>query len=264
MKKTLKLSATVALLCVSFLSYGGKSVYTQKFDDARGVFFTAEAFGIKADGKMDVSDALQTAVNQIKTERGFGTLYLPEGKYRVSRTIYVPDAIRIIGYGATRPEIVLGKNTPGFAEDPKSMLWFTGGIVRDENRITDGNAGTFYSGISNVDFRIEKGNPMAIALRTHVAQHGAFSHISIYGGDGYACLYDAGNEIEDIEFFGARYGIDSKTSAPSWPVAMVDVYFEGQKEAAIISHNAGLAIVNMKVRNAPAGVICDDKSVDRL
>lgn len=242
----------------------GNSVYTEKFDDARGVFFTEEAFGIKADGKHDVSDALQEAVNQIKNERAFGTLYLPEGKYRISRTIYVPAAIRIVGYGKTRPEIVLAKNTPGFSEEKTSMIWFTGGVVRDPENVQDGNAGTFYSGISNVNIRIEKGNPMAIGLRTHVAQHGVFSHISIYGGDAYACLYDVGNEMEDVQFFGASYGIDSKTTAPSWPMAIVDVVFDGQKEAAIRSENAGLAIVNMKVRNTPVGIICDSGMADRL
>lgn len=262
--KAINLFVALASLLLCITAKAGQSVYTQKFDDAKGVFFSEDAFGIKADGKMDVSEALQEAVNKIKNERGFGTLYLPEGKYLISRTIHVPGAIRIIGYGKTRPEIILGRNTPGFSEEPTSMLWFTGDVVTDPDKVMDGNAGTFYSGISNVDIRIEKGNPSAIGLRTHVAQHGVFSHLTIHGGNGHACLYDAGNEIEDVEFFGADYGIDSKVSAPSWPVAMVDVYFEGQKKAAILSRNAGLAIVNMKVKNAPVGVFCEKEISDRL
>lgn len=262
--KSLRILAILASLCTCLAAKAGVSVYTQKFDDAKGVFFTEEAFGIKADGKMDVSDALQEAINNLQKERAFGTLYLPEGKYRITRTIYVPTAIRIVGYGKNRPEIVLAKNTPGFSTEKTSMMWFTGGVVTDPAKVQDGNAGTFYSGISNVNFRIEKGNPMAIALRTHVAQHGVFSHITIYGGDAYACLLDVGNEMEDVEFFGARYGIDSGVTAPSWPMAIVDVCFEGQKEAAIRTENAGLAIVNMKIKNAPIGVICDSGMADRL
>ena len=250
--------------CFAVISRAGVSAYTLKFDDPNGVFFTEDAFGIRADGKFDVSDALQAAVNGIKEERGFGTLYLPEGKYRISRTIYVPGSIRIVGYGKNRPEIVLEKNTPGFDKVETSMMWFTGGIVTDPSRVADASAGTFYSGISNVDFRIGKGNPMAIALRTHLAQHGIVSHVSVYGGDGYACLYDAGNELEDVEFYGARYGISSGVSSPSWPIAMVDAYFEGQKEAAVITRNAGFAIVNMKVKDAPAGVVCEKGLTDRL
>lgn len=251
-------------VCLGYYANAGVSVYTHKFDDPRGVFFTADDFGIRADGKTDVSDSLQAAVNRIKSERGFGTLYLPEGKYLISRTIYVPGAIRIVGYGAKRPEIILGKNTPGFDKEPTSMIWFTDGIVTDPNRISDASAGTFYSGMSNVDIRIEKGNPMAIGLRTHYAQHGNLSHVSIYGGDAYACLYEVGNEMEDVDFLGAQYGINSDTTSPSWPMAMVDVYFEGQKKAAIVTRNAGLAIVNMKIKNAPVAVLCDEKRADRL
>jgi len=262
--KLVRFFAVVVLMAVACSAFAGVSVYSQKFDDERGVFFTEEAFGIKADGKMDVSDALQDALNKLKTERGFGTLYLPEGKYRISRTIYVPGSIRIVGYGKNRPEIVLGNNTPGFSEKETSMVWFTGGIVTDPNNVSDANAGTFYSGMSNVNIRIGKGNPMAIGLRTHLAQHGVLSHVTIYGGDGFACLYDAGNEMEDVEFFGARYGISSNVSSPSWPIAVVDVYFEGQKEAAIVSRNAGMAIVNMKVKNAPLGIVCEKELPDRL
>ena len=258
--------AAVILISVTFsvTSWAGESVYKLKFKDPKGVFFTEEAFGIRADGKSDVSDALQAALNSIKEERGFGTLYLPEGKYLISRTIYVPGSIRIVGYGQKRPEIVLGKNTPGFDKEETSMMWFTGGIVTDPSRVQDASAGTFYSGISNVDFRIGKGNPMAIALRTHLAQHGVVSHVTVYGGDGFACLYDAGNELEDVEFYGARYGISSNVSSPSWPIAMVDAYFEGQKEAAIVTRNAGFAIVNMKIKDTPAGVVCEKDMADRL
>ena len=264
MKRIILAAAIFMAAFRSYDAFAGASVYTLKFDDPKGVFFTEEEFGIRADGKFDVSDALQAAVNRIKEERGFGTLYLPEGKYRISRTIYVPGSIRIVGYGKSRPEIVLEKNTPGFDKEQTSMMWFTGGIVTDPSRVADASAGTFYSGVSNVDFRIGKGNPMAIALRTHLAQHGIVSHVSVYGGDGFACLYDAGNELEDVEFFGARYGISSGVSSPSWPIAMVDAYFEGQKEAAIISRNAGFAIVNMKVKDAPAGIICERGLADRL
>ena len=78
------------------------------------MYFTPENFNIKADGTMDVSDALQQALYDLKTTHNFGILFLPEGKYLISKTIYVPQAIRIIGYGANRPLIVLKKNAPGF------------------------------------------------------------------------------------------------------------------------------------------------------
>ena len=39
--------------------------------------------------------------------------------------------------------------------------------------------GTFYSAVSNVDFRIDKGNPQAVAIRAHFAQHGFINHCDI-------------------------------------------------------------------------------------
>ena len=263
LKRTLLFLAVAGLL-LPLAAWAGESVYTLPFDDPQGVFFTSEMSGCRADGKTDVSEALQEALNRISRERGFGTLYLPEGKYRISRTIYVPAAVRLIGYGKTRPEIILADKSQGFDGAPKPMLWLTGGLVTNPERVPDGSAGTFYSGISNVDIRIGKGNPGAAGVRAHVAQHGVVSHVTVRGGDGYACLWDVGNELEDVELFGARYGIDSGTSAPSWPIAMVDAYFEGQKEAAVFTRNAGLAIVNMKVKNCPVGVLCGQDTPDRL
>src|SRR5665648_788852 len=104
----MKLQKTL-LTCLLLFSFGlittkadpGKSVsvYQKKPNDTEAIFFTAENFDIKADGKMDVSDALQAAINKLKTEKSFGILFIPEGKYRITKTIYVPAAIRLIGYG---------------------------------------------------------------------------------------------------------------------------------------------------------------------
>ena len=170
---TMRKSLSLMLLCLMFAigaSAQGESAYKQKFADPNAEFFTPENYGIKADGKMDVSDQLQAAINKVKTDKNFGTLYIPEGKYLISKTIYVPGAVRLIGYGEKRPEIILAKNT--FVDQEGWMFWYTGGLVTPERAPGDAGAGTFYSGFSNINLRIEKGNPMAIALRTHYAQHG--------------------------------------------------------------------------------------------
>jgi hypothetical protein len=83
--------------------------------DSDAVYFAPENFNVKAEDSMDVSDVLQQALYDLKTTHNFGILFLPEGKYLISKTIYVPQAIRIIGYGTNRPLIVLKKNSPGFS-----------------------------------------------------------------------------------------------------------------------------------------------------
>jgi hypothetical protein len=111
--RKLFLSIVLVAVCVSGIYANEGSVYTQQPVDPEAFYFTSENFHIKADGKTDVSDELQKAINQLKTEKAFGILFIPEGKYLISKTIHVPAAIRLIGYGKTRPEIILGRNTPG-------------------------------------------------------------------------------------------------------------------------------------------------------
>lgn len=248
-----------------------ESIYTQRPDDSEAFYFTAEDYAVKADGKMDVSDILQEAINQLKKEKNFGILFIPEGKYKISKTIYIPTAIRLIGYGKKRPEFILAKNSPGF-QDEKSddkgkasyMFWFTGGIVEPGGQIRDAGASTFYSAMSNINLRIEDGNPHAVALRTHYAQHSFVNHLAIYIGKGKAGLFDVGNELENIAFFGGDYGIYTTKASPGWQVMMVDAYFEGQRVAALRCQESGLAMVNLQVKNVPAVFDIDPNYADRL
>ena len=241
-----------------------QSIYTQAPDDPEALFFTPELFNIEADGTQDVSDALQSAINQVKREKNFGIVFIPEGQYRISKTIYVPKAIRIIGYGQNRPEFILAENTEGYQDDFNYLFWFTSNLVEEGVEPQDASAGTFYSAISNVDFRIEAGNPKAIALRTHFAQHSFVSHCTFHIGEGYAGIYDLGNEIEDLQFFGGEYGISTSRTSPGWPMMMVDLYFEGQRRAAVLSRNTGMTIVSMHVKNTPVAIELQEGISDRL
>lgn len=238
---------------------GGGSAYTQRPDDPEAFYFTPENYGFKADGKSDVTDALQEAINQVKREKNFGILFLPEGNYRISKTIQIPSSIRLIGYGKKRPVIYLGADTPGFQTTQNYMIWFTGGLAQEGRKPSDAGAGTFYSAVSNVDFRIDKGNPQAVAIRAHFAQHGFINHCDIRIGSGKAGMYDVGNELEDVRFYGGEYGIISSRTSPGWPMMMVDTYFEGQRKAAVYSKEVGFAIVNMHVKNTPVAFEMADR-----
>ena len=268
------ISAVVSLLFVSFfLKAQSVSVYTQKPNDEEAVYFTPEQFDIRNDGSMDVSDILQKAITDLKAEKNFGILFIPEGTYKLTKTIYVPKAIRLIGYGNTRPEFVLADNAPGFQQarpDDKGeanyLFWFVDGYSDDDN-VRDAGAGTFYSALSNVNLRIGDGNPAAVALRTHFAQHSFISHVDIHAGNGKAGLYDVGNEMEDVRFYGGDYGIYTTKTSPGWPMMMVDTYFEGQRKAAIATMaigDVGLTLVNMEVKNTPVAVEVTHSFPDKI
>ena len=256
------------LLCAALFSVlitvKAQSVYTQKPDDTAAFYFTSDAFGIKANGKQDVSNALQLAINKLKKEKNFGILFIPEGKYLISKTIYVPKAIRLIGYGKNRPEFILGESTIGYQDETNYMFWFTSNLVEEGQEPSDASAGTFYSAISNIDFRIEEGNPKAIALRTHFAQHSFVNHCDFHIGDGYAGIHDLGNEIEDLNFYGGDYGITTARTSPGWPMMMIDLNFKGQRKAAIISRNTGMTIVSMHVKDTPVAIELQRGIADRL
>ena len=258
------LSITLAAVYMSGAFANEGSVYTHKPVDPEAFYFTPENFNIRADGKTDVSGELQAAINRLKTEKAFGILFIPEGKYLISKTIHVPAAIRLIGYGKNRPEIVLGKNTPGFQTEQNYMIWFTGGLAQPDRPPQDAGAGTFYSALSNINMRIESGNPQAVAIRAHFAQHGFISHCNLYIGNGKAGIYDVGNEIENVRFYGGDYGINSGRTSPGWPMMMVDTYFEEQRKAAILAREVGFAIVNMYVKNTPVAFEMEQNRVDRL
>jgi hypothetical protein len=114
--------------------------------------------------------------------------------------------------------------------------------VPPNNTIPDANPGTFYSAMSNVDFDLGSGNPGAVAIRFHVAQHCYLSHINFHIRSGLAALKDIGNESEDLHFYGGKYGIVTVMPSPGWQYTLLDSSFEGQSVAAIKEHQAGLTI----------------------
>src|SRR5882757_236533 len=188
----------------------GASYYTLRPDDPKALSLTRDDSGVHGDGVADDTEAIQKAIDKIQETTGQGILFIPEGRYRISKTILVWPGIRLIGYGANRPAFVLGKETPGYKEGIGYMVLFTGGrpaapgvnrpvansgrprrpplqgIVPPNDTIPDANPGTFYSAMSNIDFEIQDGNPAAVGIRFHVAQHCYLAHMDFRIGSGLA------------------------------------------------------------------------------
>jgi polygalacturonase len=250
-----------------------QSFYTNKMEDSYAAYLSKEEFGVQGDGIHDDTKGIQAAINMVKNKYGFGVVFVPEGIYRITDTIYVPRAVRLIGYGKNRPKIILGDHTPGYDKEypkdkgeAKYMVWFTHKVPDlDETEMRfDANPGTFYSALSNIDIRIGEGNPSAIALRTHYAQHGFIAHCNIEVGSGKAGIFDVGNEMEDVHIFGGQYGIITTKCSPGWPFVMVDTSFTGQAVAAIKTREAGLTIIRTQVKDTPVFVSVDENFMEKL
>ncbi|WP_026359296.1 glycosyl hydrolase family 28-related protein [Sphingomonas sp. PR090111-T3T-6A] len=230
------------------------------------------------DGKADDSAAIQQAIDTAFAKGKGGIVFLPSGRYRITRTVFVRSAVRVFGVGPTRPVIVLGDRTPGFATGVKTMLSFTGEdqyqigtvafppttSVPFDRKIQDATSSTFYSALSNVDIEIGAGNPAATGVRFRVAQHGFLRHVDMRIGSGLAGAYQVGNVMEDVHFHGGRYGILTEKTSPAWQFTLIDSSFDGQREAAIREHEAGLTLVNVRISDVPVGIDIDQGYGDWL
>jgi len=249
------------------------SVYLTAPDDPRAV--TVKGVG---DGRADDSVAIQRAIDAAAAGGHGGVVFLPSGRYRISRTIFLRSAVRVFGVGATRPVILLGDHSAGFGAGVAAMVSFTGedqyrvgnvpvppptSVPRNPD-IFDATSSTFYSALSNVDFEIGQGNAGAVAVRFRVAQHGFLRHVDFHLGSGLAGIYQAGNECEDLRFYGGRYGILTEKTSPAWQFTLIDSEFEGQRDAAIREHEVDLTLVNVAIRNTPVGIEIDRGYSDSL
>ncbi len=61
----------------------------------------------------------------------------------------------------------------------------------------------------------------------------------------------------DLHFRGGRYGIVTEKPSPAWSFTLVDSTFEGQRDAGIREHEAGLTLLNVAFRNMPVGIEID-------
>ena len=232
----------------------------------------------KGDGRTDDSDALQQALDRARDKTGHGLVFLPSGRYRITRSLIVPPGVRVYGVGATRPVILLAANTPGFQQGVSTMVVFGGGdqynvgkvpvpvptIVPRDKEVRDANSGTFYSSMRNVDIEIGEGNPAAAGVRFRMAQHAFLSDMEFRLGSAFAGVYQAGNVIENVHFRGGRYGIVTEKTSPAWQFTLLDSTFDGQRDAAIREHEADLTLVNVAIRNTPVGIEIDRGYSDSL
>jgi hypothetical protein len=274
-----KLLLAAAILLLVVPCFGSASYYPVRIDDEKAVYLTSENFPVKADGIADDTNAIQQAINKVQETTNQGILFVPAGRYRLTKTIYIWPGIRLIGFGATRPMFVLGASTPGFQQGPTYMFFFAGfrpGSIPPTNspfgRVLppkgspppDANPGTFYSAMSNIDIEIQDGNPGAVGVRAHYAQHCFLAHMDFHIGSGLAGIHDGGNVAQDVHFYGGQYGIWTRKPSPGWQFTIIDATFDGQREAAIREHEAGLTLIRPQFKNVPTAISIDPKYSDEL
>jgi hypothetical protein len=186
---------TTLSLLLAMTATPSSSVFATRLADPKAVYLEAPRFAVKGDGVSDDTDAIQDAIDAVQESAGQGILFIPEGRYRLTKTLTVWTGVRLIGFGKGRPAFYLAPNTEGFKEREKMMVFFAGRrngagpapqpVVPDLAGLeggdfpveNDANPGTFYSAISNVDFEVGEGNPGAVGIRARFAQHCFIAHL---------------------------------------------------------------------------------------
>ncbi len=267
LKRLILLSMVLSVLSSAVFA---ASYYPQRLEDASAIYVTPEGFPVRGDGVGDDTAALQQAIDKVAERHHEGIVFLPSGRYRLMHTIHIWPGIRLIGYGVTRPVLVVAPNTPYFQKGPAYMVFFAGNkpvlpaVPGVEPEAHDANPGTFYSAMSNIDIEIGDGNPGAVGVRARYAQHCYLAHMDFRIGAGLAGIHDGGNVAEDDHFFGGQYGIWTRKPSPGWQFSVIDATFEGQREAAIREHEAGLTLVRPQFKNVPTAIEIDPGFRDEL
>jgi sugar lactone lactonase YvrE len=280
--------AILSALLLSTVAALASSAYPSRLNDPAAVYLTSSDFPVRGDGITDDSAVLQSAINKVQENKGEGIVFVPSGRYRITRTIYLWPGVRLIGYGAQRPVFVLAEGTPGYQDGIAYMFFFAGarpsdqtspkrpagrgyrmpptppGVVPASRAVPDANPGTFYSAMSNVDFEVGLNNAGAVAVRFHAAQHAFLSHMDFNMGSGFAGVNEVANEAEDLHFHGGRYGMMMRKASPAWQFTLVDSTFDNQREAAIRENEAGLTLVRVRFSKVPTAISIDPHYSDQL
>ena len=244
-----------------------QSIFTQRPDDPGAIVVTPEQFAVKADGVADDTEGLQQAMNR---GRG-GIVLIPEGRYRLTKTLYVATGTRVFGFGKNRPVFVLAANTPGFQKpgrgypfgDGKYMVHFAASQEAD-GTIVDASENDFNSAMCNIDFEVGEGNPSAVCIRFHIAQHSYLSHLNFKLGSALAALEDIGNQASNLRISGGKYGIISTRTSPNWQFLLMDSVFENQTVAGIKTQDVGFSLIRCNFSHMPVAIEIPAGETDQI
>src|SRR5882757_2461394 len=106
----------ISTFCISTTSVWSASFYTQRLDDPKAVYISPSGD--------DDTVALQKAVDKVQETTRQGIVLLAPGQYHLTNTICIWPGIRVIGYGAKRPVIILPANTLGYGNASHEKVLF--------------------------------------------------------------------------------------------------------------------------------------------
>jgi hypothetical protein len=206
-------------------------------------------FGAKGDG---VSDDTKAFIEALQSGRSLpnGTkrpvsVYVPAGRYLLSRTLIVWGATEFFGDWQNPPALMLAPGSPAFQDvaHPAPFIVTAGGYRMPENthdwttRTNDVNASTnntFEIIVRDLNIEIGEHNPAAWGLYWWCAQQTALRNVSVNAGTSLGCLntndWGGGSTIANCRFNGGQIGYFSDATSMEF---FRDCIFSGQSRFAV-------------------------------
>ena len=229
------------------------------FPDDRCVLDVKKHLGAKGDGVADDSDILQRALDigsgrDKESVKEFGkhtrVVYLPNGTYRLTKSLIVKSAVGPWLYGESRDGVVL-KLDDG-AKDVTAVL------RTHPNEKGPTSADWFMRNLRN--FTVDAGNnPGTDGIRYYATNTGILKNVRVIGkgkvGINAGFLDQSGpNLIQDVEIEGFERGIQSQWV---WGGTLSRVTIRNCRSEGIYVNANVLAIEDLRVEGTPVGIIND-------
>ncbi len=242
-----------ALLLTAGGTFAQKARYA--FPDDASVLNARRDFGAKGDGKADDTEALQRGIEAScgsdKAHRGkSNVLYLPNGTYRVTKSLVVKSALGPWLYGESRDGVVI-KLDDGVKE-------VTAVLRTHPNEKGPTSADWFMRNLRH--FTIDAGNnPETDGIRWYATNSGALKDVRVKGrgkvGVNSGFLDQTGpNLVQDVEIDGFETGLLTQWN---WSETLSRVTIRNCRKQGLYVSATVIAAEDLVVENTPLAVMVD-------
>ncbi|MGZ8901491.1 MAG: glycosyl hydrolase family 28-related protein, partial [Limisphaerales bacterium] len=252
-------AAKIIVACAALLSLHAREIVFPP--DKRAILNIKTELGAKGDGIADDTEAIQTAIERCRAESR--TIYLPNGTYRVTRTIvFKPPGDgkegSMVGpwiYGQDRDKTIikLADRQEGFTDSasPREMIR---GVSRPDGARM--NADFFDQIVCNLTMDTGD-NPGAIGIKYYSNNTGLMKDVVVRGNG--ACGIDLGfvdqngpHLIQDVEIAGFVIGMRTSRILNSQTLSRVTI--RDAREVGLLHRGQVLSVEQLRVINSPLAV----------
>jgi Pectate lyase superfamily protein len=252
--RTMKLPAALLILPLAVTAFAQQRY---SFPDDRSVLDVKKHLGAKGDGKTDDTDTLQRALDigsgrDKEAAKEFGNktrvVFLPNGTYRLTKSLVVNSAVGPWLYGESRDGVVLKLD-----DGVKDVTAVLRTHPREKGPTS---ADWFMRNLRN--FTVDAGNnPETDGIRYYATNTGTLKNVRVIGngkvGINAGFLDQSGpNLMQDVEIDGFERGIQSQWV---WGGTLSRVKIRNCRSEGIFVAANVLAIEDLTVEDAPAGIV---------